>query len=431
MVIDLHSASRRSGFAALVTLIAGVLVFFSGKFLFAAQCNASSKPALWRLAAKLEPGSAEYWRHLGRSQQWDTGGDVQDAIGYLQLAARANPRSADVLTELADAYETSGDSMRAQEAYGKAHANYPISPEVAWHYGNFLLLNGKQLEGYAEIRRALLVDPSMTTSAIDQCWRSDPHVGPILEKVLPDKAEYFRAAMAYFLAQKQVEAAVAVWKKERTIGLPAEISDGIPLVDELVAEDRVSEASQVWKEDLEAAKWPRDRAKEGSLLSNGGFEQEIANGGFDWREVAVDGASFDFDSMAPHAGSRSLRVAFDGTGNVDFHHLIQDVPVEPGTHYHFSAFLRTEAITTDRGPGFEIYDPRHPSEVRAVTAEMLGTNPWTRVQTEIATGSETHLLRIALRRVPSWKFDNKLRGAVWIDDVVLTPARAASRDGSG
>jgi hypothetical protein len=431
MVIDLHSASRRSGFAALVTLIAGVLVFFSGKFLLAAQCDASSKPALWRLAVKLEPGNVEYWRHVALAQQWDAGGDVQNAIHYLQLAARANPRSADALTELADAYETSGDSMRAQEAYEKAHANYPISPEVAWHYGNFLLLNGKQLEGYAEIRRALLVDPSMTSSAIDQCWRSDPHVGPILEKVLPEKTEYFRTAMAYFLAQKQVEAAVAVWKKERTIGLPAEISDGIPLVDELVAEDRVSEASQVWQENLRAAKWPRDAAREESMVSNGGFEQEVANGGFDWREVAVDGASFDFDSMAPHAGSRSLRVAFDGTGNVDFHHLIQDVLVEPGTHYHFSAFLRTEAITTDRGPGFEIYDPQHLSEVHTITAELVGTNPWTLVQADVAAGSETRLLRIVLRRLPSWKFDNKLRGTVWVDDVALTPARAASRDGSG
>jgi Tetratricopeptide repeat len=431
MVINLQSAWRRTGFAAAVALIAGVLVFFSGKFLFAVQCTASSKPALWQLAAKLEPGNAEYWRHLGLAQQWDAGGDVQDAIRYLQLAARANPRSADAWTELADAYQASGDSTRAQAAYEKARANYPISPEVAWRYGNFLLLNGKQLEGYAEIRRALLVDPSMTMSAIDQCWRSDPHVGPILERVLPDEAEYFRAAMSYFLAQKQVEAAVAVWKKERAIGLPAEISDGIPLVDELVAEDRITEARQVWQENLDAAKWLHGTATEGSLLSNGGFEQEIANGGFDWREVAVDGASFDFDSVAPHAGSRSLRAAFDGTGNVDFHHLIQDVPVEPGTHYHFSAFLRTEAITTDRGLGFEIYDPRHPSEVQAVTPEMVGTNPWTLVHADIATGSETRLLRIVLRRVPSWKFDNKLCGTVWIDDVALAPARAASRDGSG
>jgi Tetratricopeptide repeat len=429
MVINLHSAWQRTGFAALTALIAGVLVFFSGKFFLAAQFDASSNPERWRLAAKVEPANAEYWRRLGLSQQWDAGGDGQAAIHYLQLATRVNPRSAELWMELADAYQISGDSESARQAYEKAQGSYPMSSEVAWRYGNFLLLSGKQAESYAEIRKALVVDPSITASAIDQCWRTDPQVAPILERVLPEKAEYYRVAMGYFLAQKQVDAAVAVWKKERAIGLPAEITDGIPLVDELIADDRVSEARQVWQEDVEAAKLPRDTVKEGSSISNGGFEQEIANGGFDWREVAVNGASFDFDSLAPHSGARSLRVAFDGTENVDFHHLVQNIAVEPGAHYHFSAFLKTEAITTDRGPGFEIYDPRHPSEVQAVTAELIGTNPWTLAQADIAAGPETRLLTVALRRVPSWKFANKLRGTVWVDDVALTPIPTVGRDG--
>jgi len=30
-------------------------------------------------------------------------------------------------------------------------------------------------------------------------------------------------------------------------------------------------------------------------------------------------------------------------------------------------------------------------------------------------------VKITLRREPSWKFDNKLSGTVWIDDVALRP----------
>jgi tetratricopeptide (TPR) repeat protein len=431
MVIDLHSRWQRACFLAAVVLVAGVLAFFSGKFFLAAQFNASSKPDSWRLAARLEPGNARYWRRLGLSRQWDVGaGDVQNAVGYLQLASRVDPHSADVWMELADAYQTSGDSIQAQRAYENAKANYPISSEVAWRYGNFLLYEGKQPEGYTEIRRALLVDPSIATTAIDQCWRSDPQIAPILERVLPAKAEYYRTAMNYFLGQNQVGPALAVWNHQHAIGVPIQMSDSIPLVDSLIAEDRIAEAQQVWRQAVEAPRWRGNSVKEGSLVWNGGFERGFANGGFDWREVDANGSSFDFDSFGPHSGSRSLRVSFDGTANLDFHNLFQEVPAESGTRYHFSAYLRTEGITTDRGVGFEIYDPRHPSQVQVVTSEMIGTNPWTEVQADVQTGTDTHLLRIVLRRTPSWKFDNKLSGTVWVDDVTLTSVSAAIQDGS-
>jgi hypothetical protein len=106
------------------------------------------------------------------------------------------------------------------------------------------------------------------------------------------------------------------------------------------------------------------------------------------------------------------------------------VPVESRTHYHFSAYVRTEAISTDSGMRFEILDPRHPSQVQIVTSDVIGTSPWTLVQADIVTGPDTDLLKIALRRLPSWKFDNKLSGTVWIDDVRLTPVEVAPKDGS-
>ncbi len=147
--------------------------------------------------------------------------------------------------------------------------------------------------------------------------------------------------------------------------------------------------------------------------------------------MAASGAQFAVDDRIAHAGSRSFQVQFDGTENIDFQNLFQYVAVEPATHYRFSAYVRTEAISTDRGICFEIVDPRHPSQVQIVTPDVVGTNPWTLVQTDLLTGPQTHLLRIALRRMPSWKFDNKLRGTVWVDDVALAPISAPAKDSSG
>jgi hypothetical protein len=44
------------------------------------------------------------------------------------------------------------------------------------------------------------------------------------------------------------------------------------------------------------------------------------------------------------------------------------------------------------------------------------------VKADVLTGPDTSLLKIILRRKPSWKFDNKLSGTVWVDDVAMTQA---------
>jgi tetratricopeptide (TPR) repeat protein len=432
MQIDLTRAWPRTCFLAVVFLSSGVLAFSSGKAFLAAHWNASSQPELWRKAYKLEPGNGEYWGHVGLSRQWDLSpGGIHDAVRYLQIATQVNPRSADLWMELADAYQTSGDPVRAQEAYEKAQANYPMSSEVAWRYGGFLLYEGKFSDGYREIRLAISINSSLTQSAIAECWQSNPSVAPIVDKVLPAKPEYYLEAIDYFLSQNLPGPALAVWNRQLELGLPTKLPNTIPLVDALIDQDRMAEAQQTWHQGLEAAKWPHDSGDTGSLVVNGGFEYGIANGGFDWREEAIKGARFDFDSPIAHSGSRSLRIQFDGTENLDFQNLLQYVPVEPRTRYHFSAYLRTEGISTDRGIRFEILDPRHPTQLQAMTPEVIGTNPWTLVQADLVTGSDTHLVKIALRRIPSWKFDNMLIGTVWVDDVALTSITVPAKDNSG
>jgi tetratricopeptide (TPR) repeat protein len=432
MRIDLTRAWSRICFLTVVCLFSGVLAFSSGRAFLATHWNASSNPNLWQKASKLEPGNAEYWSHAGLSKQWELiPGGVHEAIRGLELATQANPWSASLWMELADAYQASGDSVQAQQAYEKAQANYPISPEVAWRYGSFLLYEGKLPDGYAQIRRALLVDPSLASNAISECWQSDPNVVAILDKALPAKPEYYQGAMDFFLSRNLLDPALAVWDRERALDLSITMSGAVPLVDALIEQDRVAEARQTWQQALEAAHWPQGAGKDGSLIFNGGFEEDLANGGYDWREVATNGVHFDFEGLTAHSGLRSLRIQFGGTSNLDFHNLFQYVPVDPGTRYHFSAYLRTEGVSTDRGIGFEIFDPRHPSQVQQATSEVLGTNPWTLVQADVVTGPETHFLKIAVKRMPSWKFDNKLSGTVWIDDVALTPLSTASTGRAG
>lgn len=233
--------------------------------------------------------------------------------------------------------------------------------------------------------------------------------------------------MDYFLSRQLLAPALAVWNRQVALGLPVKMPRAIPLVNALIDQNRMNEAHRTWSQALTAANWPRDPDQGGSLVFNGGFDHKIVNGGFGWRESPVSDVRITNDSRGAHSGSRSLRIEFEGKTNLNFQNVFQLVPVQPGTRYHFSAYLRTEGLSTDQGIHFRIFDPRHLSEVQILTPNMTETNPWTPVQASVTTGRDTDLLEIALARVPTWKFDNKIRGTVWVDDVALVSAESPAK----
>lgn len=379
----------------------------------------------------LEPGDADYWTHLGLYKQWgaDDSGNHR-AIYYLQRATRTNPRSAELWADLAGADQASGNTAGALEAYREAQRNYPISSKVAWEYGSFLVYNRNFSQGYAEIKRALLVNPGLAPSAVSECWRVNPDITSILDRVLPAQANYYRAAMDFFLSRHLLEPAVAVWNRQLTLGRPTEMAQAVLLVNALIDHNLMPGAERTWQQALKATHWPQDRTNRDSLIFNGGFEHEITNGGFGWRENLTSDVRFGVDRYVVHSGSAALRIDFEGKTNVNFQNLFQLVPAEPRKRYRFSAYVRTQKLSTDQGVRFKLFDPRHPSDVHILTPNLTGTNSWTLVRSDVETGSNTNLLEIELTRSPSWKFDNKIHGTVWVDDISLAPIQTQGKSKS-
>jgi len=402
--------------------MAGGLSYLAGKDWLTTQWNESDKPARWFAAARLEPGNARIWEHLALYSRWNLEQrNLAKAICDLQRATESDPRDARLWMELAAANEENGDSSAAAQNYEMAQRDFPISADVAWRYGSFLLRQRNLPEGFAELRRALVNDPSLEASAISECWAADPDASAIANRLLPRKTDYYIRAINYFVSRKQTDAAVVTWRRLLTLHQRVAIDDAAGLVDDLIGENRVGEAERAWKEALQQGGGQDEAEAGGSLIFNGGFERDFVNGGFDWRELPVRGASYDFDSGVVHSGRRSLRITFDGSANVNFQDIYEYVPAVPRRRYHFVAYVRTAGISTDSGIGFEIFDPRHPQEVQALTRGFVGTNAWTQVHADVETGPDTQLLEILLRRTPSTKFDNELRGVAWIDDVSLIP----------
>ncbi len=408
----------------LFALAAGALLCYqAGRLWLADHRIHSTRLEIIERGAALEPGDADAWDLLGRYRQLDfTNADPQQELTDYQRAVQEDPLSATFWMNLAGAYEANGDLTNAQNAFERARGVYPLSAEVAWNYGNFLLRQEKETEGYAEIHHAVQSDPRLLTLAISRVWRSSHDVNILLDQILPANVDAYIQALNFFASIRQPDAALSVWRRLTSLGQIVALPRTFPFFEELIQDDRSADARQVWIEALTAAGLPRDEPLNHSLVWNGDFARDFDNGGLGWRWQPYLGGAIDFDSAPPSDGVRSVRLQFNGGTNLTLAQPVQYVPVEPGVTYEFHAYMRTEDITTESGIRFSITDPNHDGALDLHTENMTGSHGWTSVDLVVTSAPSTHFLLIRVVRDRSRLFDNKLSGLVWIADVSMVPA---------
>jgi len=432
MEIPLEGARAKRVLLAVSLAVAAILVFQASEIWLADHRINSGKPEQMERGAVLVPGNADAWDLLGRFYQWDfMHSDMSRALVNYQKAAQRNPLSADYWMDLASVYEATRDEAGAQQAFERAKAVYPTSAEVAFHYGNFLLREQKYPEAYDELRQAVQTDRTLLPLVISRAWRANGDVNQLLDRVVPADVDAYSRALDFFGSAHDADPALAVWHRLLGFGRFVPLSRTFPLLDELIREDRADDARRVWREALAAADQPHMEPGGGSLIWDGGFQQEFPNGGLGWRWKETPGVSIDFDFQAAPNSSRAVRLDFSGGSNVSLSAPFEFVPVEPNRSYHFHAYLRANEITTESGPRFSISDPNHPNALNVLTEDFTGSRPWTAVEADLSTGPETHFLLVQLVRDPSRLFDNKLSGTAWIADVSLVASGAASGPASG
>lgn len=417
-----NSAAR--WFAVAITIAAAIWFSYAGvKHALASHYAASSNADQWLRASRLEPGDAEHWYQLGRFRQLDFDHiDLPLALSYYRRAVQLNPYSPYYKLDLASTLEMSGQFAEADKYFRAAQHDYPISPEVSWKYGNFLLRQQRLPEAYAQIHRAVMMDPKLISPAVSRAWRSDPDVHVLLDQILPDTPAALWGAIAFLSDAQESAAGLTVWNRLIAKRPAMEWNRVFAFLDMLVKQERYDDAGSVWREATSLAGGSQQAQEAQSLVFDGGFEKDVSGGGFGWQEMDVSGADFDFDNDVKHSGERSARIVFDGSQNLNYGNLFQQVLVTPGTHYRFQGYLRTDQITTDSGVRFEIYDPKDQKHLDVLTPNERGTQPWTLEEADFTTGPQTHLIRVRVFRAPSDRLDNKISGTVWVDDVKIFPA---------
>jgi tetratricopeptide (TPR) repeat protein len=414
MRIELRSPLRRFGFAGACLIVIGSYLVFAGREYFAAHLASKSDLPNIQRAIALEPSNAEYPALLGELLLL-SGGRPDEAISDFQTAVHLNPYEARYWLALAGVYQVAGRIDEQAQSVEQAVRADPTTPNVAWAAANFFLVMGNLGKALPHLRTVLANDPDSVDNALRLCWRASGGTNQIFDQALPRRSDIYLRFLNLLVSKQELVPAESTW--DHLIGLQQTFPPKLafPYFRLLIGKQEIAEATRAWQQlaqiDQEMQPYLPSR---GNLIVNGGFEENLLNGGFDWWYEPNPHAALALDTDQFYGGTRSLSVTFDGRNTPEVG-IIQFIPVKPDTDYEFSAESRTQDIDSASGPRFVIADA-YTNSSYVLTDDLLGTTPWHKQRARFRTEPTTNLLFLKVIRQPPAPL---IRGKLWIDDVRL------------
>jgi tetratricopeptide (TPR) repeat protein len=423
MILRLSSTVGR-GIVAVIAVASFVfLAFFGVRDALAVYFLGQQTFAGISRATRLEPADPDNWYALGRFWQFNLeNSDSERAIAAYRRALELNPQYAAVWLDLASSYETLGRTAEAAGAFESARRVYPLSAQVAWSYGNFLLRQGDLDAAFAEIRRAVVADPRRGAEAFSVCSRVEPDLEKLLDRIIPPSRDVYLDVIHVLTDANEPSKALQVWDRLVALDPQLQLRSIHQLIDLLRRNHQTEEASRVWAQAAAFAGYA-GLDPPNSVLWDGGFETGETGFDYAWTfSPNAHGVTIGPQSQEKHSGSEALRVTFDGHSNPNFQDVCHSVPLQAVTSYQFSAWVRARDLSSDQGLHFVLSGlGGSTASPPLITKDMLGSFDWQQVTGEWTKPEGALEAQVCLARFPSDQPDNKIRGTLWLDDVSLTP----------
>jgi tetratricopeptide (TPR) repeat protein len=413
MRINLSSDLRKVVFIAAFLVAVALYVGIISYHCFAVRLEAQSDPGSLARAAHLEPWNAELDWKLGRYLLF-IAQDPTHAVLRLRAAVRLNPYVAQYWLDLASGYHVSGEVHRERSALEHALRAEPTDPSVAWQAANFYLVQSDLTHALPLFRVVMNNDPELLNSALTLCWHATQNVQVMLNDAIPTEPAAYFTFLHLLTSLGKTSSAEEVWERLLRLGHGFPLVDAYPYFDYLIKNHQIAAAEQVWQQLAERNRELQTYSQPGNLIVDGGFERKFLNGGFDWRYTLIDPVQLSIDTGEFQSGSQSLRINFKGPG-VDDIGILEYVPVQPNTQYHFSVYTKVQDIESASGPRLSV-DDAYSGQSYVLTDDSLGTTGWRQQMADFRTGTQTSLLIVKATRVPGSPL---IKGTFWIDDVTL------------
>jgi tetratricopeptide (TPR) repeat protein len=410
------------------SLVAILLSYYGVRNARAAHYQELDTRAGYERAVQLEPGDPRNWYLLGRSYLYDLEQpDAQRALEALRRAVALDPYSSEALVDLANAYDSEGAATKARETFLAAKRVYPLSADVAWSYGNFLLRQGDRDGAFREIHKAVELDPKRASEAFSLALRVQPDVNLLLDQAVPATTKVYLAILQSLSSAGDLDAARLVWNRLVALNQKVPMSEMVAYFNELFRQRRGSEAGELWAQAVSIMQHAPPPDPQESLIWDGGFESGYTGGGFAWHfTAATRNVQIAIDTSEKHSGERSLRILFNGRENLNFEDGCHYILPQPGQRYLLSGWIRTQSLTSSEGVRLQIFVFTPTANESLLTEEVNGTQGWRQVQLEWTAPPGASFGSVCARRVMSDQPGADIQGAAWIDDVSLVPASEAS-----
>src|SRR5580693_9375623 len=282
MRMELRSRLRRFSFAAACFLIVALYLQFILRAFLAAHLAATPDLSNLNRAIRLEPSNAEYRELLGRNLAL-SGASLDEAISDYRTAIHLDPYEARYWLDLAGAYQVAGRTSEQRESVEHAVEADPTTPHVAWEAANFFLIQGDQERALRHFRVVLANDPEAVDLALQLCWRATGDANRILDQALPRRPDLYLSFLRLLIYKQEVAAAENVWNHLITLDQEFSTKLALPYFRLLIAKKEVAAAQTAWQQlaGVDHSLQPYLPSRE-NLIVNGGFEENVLNGGFDW-----------------------------------------------------------------------------------------------------------------------------------------------------
>jgi hypothetical protein len=405
--------------AVFLLLVAVASVWLAGESLLAGMVSSFATPSIGRWLVAWDANDPRLEDQLGQVLK-DT--DRGEGLRHLERATQLSPASRLYWSDLESACETAGDAQCTDQARECLLQICPMAPGYYWLEADSCLRTNRLDLAFAQYRRLLELDPSYAASV----WSSlqDLHQPErVYERVLADnpRAELRVGYVDFLSDQGDNETAFRIWRRLAAGSLSFPYRSAAPYLDRLIALGRINEALNVWQ-DLERLGIVEPGSQNGNLMFNGEFERPPLNSGFDWRTGNTTYLAVDFSAPLAYHGKHSLRIDFTVSRNDQYEPVFQIVPVLPRQTYRLEAYVRTQEITSDTGPGLLVRDLTPGGFPDAVSETSVGTTPWHLVRVSFTTGPHTQAVQVSLWRPRSRVFPTEIVGTALLDAVSLRPA---------
>jgi tetratricopeptide (TPR) repeat protein len=402
--------------ALLVLICLGTLSIYVGRVVgvyLALRSADSSEVGGVERAIRLVPDNAEF-PHLLGLQLSASDQDDDGAIASLRKAVTLNSNSGRYWLDLASVYQVKGNVEKQNEAVQSALNAEPGNPEVAAEAAQYFLVSGDIDRALPLFRQSLVQNPQAANAILQVCWRQTRDANLLLAKAIPTNPELQLEFLRILTEQKETPAAKQVWQQLLASNRSVQPQLSFFYFDYLLKEHEVASFDRAWHELAVLSPNMQAYLPKGNLIVNASFEQQLLNSGFDWRQEPADHVAAGIDDNVAHSGTHSLSLSYDGNPAYDAGWK-QFVPVQSNTDYEFSAWIKSENVTSSSGPRIAIVDAYSGANL-LLTDDVLDTHPWQEIKGTLRVPAETELLVVKIVRVPAV---TRIRGRVWIDDLRL------------